>query len=893
MSRNYSIFRVYLRTFVIMQLLVVAVLGTSWIHREFSEFDAYSKKLTKMILERQDSITINQINTLKSLIYHKINKIEPEVRKEIEIYSDEVLTTLLNSKNNEAEFINNLISHNHVCVKAILGDQNIYSSCPDNETFKKESESINTNGDGYVYNNKSKFKYSYIRSSGSARVIVSTTGENYIKEAKEDFLAYANSYRYGNNYYIFGGTWKGISIAGPVIGKNMINVTDVNGIKIVQELINISKNGSGFLDYTMPGIDGNEQVHKRSFVIGIPEWEIYIGTGVLIPNVNKIIAAEKQKLYSGLISNIIKAFIIIIVLSAGAFYVFYRLYVVVKNDFNKFSETFARISYTNEKLDRDNLKLWEFKQLSDSLNIMIYKREQHEREIRFLNTAVNSAKDVGFISTDRSGTINFFSIGAENILNLSSEEAIGANLKKYISKNDIELFIESSDKAWDQSSSISIELNMSNDGYTDFPADVLIYPIQNHTELSTNLVYVIKDISNKKQLLKALKQSEKLFKNISEYAPTEILFFIDNIIYANSSLLEITGYTQEQIKFIKPWELNIFKENESQKKILLKRLEGEKVSYSNEITLLNEKGETRWVSLFAEPTEYDGRYAELINMVDITLRKKTENELNNKTEQLEKLNKDLEERITEEIEKRREKEMVLAQQSKLAAMGEMIGAIAHQWRQPLNSLAILIQDIQEAYHFNELSKDYINDSVEQSMKHILYMSSTIDDFRDFNKQDKDKYEFCAKEAVKVSTNLINPQFSSHDIELYLDFDESNPECSKIFGYVNEFKQVIINILTNAKDAFILNNISEDRAVKIKIDCENDSVIISIQDNAGGIPDNIRDRIFEPYFTTKLSHGGTGIGLYMAKTIIESHMNGKLTYESTINGSLFIISIPKV
>jgi signal transduction histidine kinase len=163
------------------------------------------------------------------------------------------------------------------------------------------------------------------------------------------------------------------------------------------------------------------------------------------------------------------------------------------------------------------------------------------------------------------------------------------------------------------------------------------------------------------------------------------------------------------------------------------------------------------------------------------------------------------------------------------------------------------------------------------------MSKTIDDFRDFFKPDKEKKEFSIYETIQHLLTLIKPEFEKHNIQIELNFDKN----IHIYGFQNEFSQALLNILNNAKDALIENQLFE-RKITITLKESNSHIVFSIKDNAGGIPDEIIEKIFEPYFSTKEKHG-TGIGLYMTKIIIEEHMDGEIKAYNDNEGAVFEIS----
>ena len=233
-----------------------------------------------------------------------------------------------------------------------------------------------------------------------------------------------------------------------------------------------------------------------------------------------------------------------------------------------------------------------------------------------------------------------------------------------------------------------------------------------------------------------------------------------------------------------------------------------------------------------------------------------------------------------ELEKQ-QNETILINKSKLASMGEMIGNIAHQWRQPLTHLSYIIMNLRAAYENDKLDKTYLEKKTDEANKQIEFMSHTIDDFRNFFKISKQKDEFSLIECINESINLLNETFKSSNIKLDFNYKED----IKIKTYKGELSQVIFNLLNNAKDEFIKQSI-EDGEITINLIKKEKNIIIEIIDNAGGINKKIIGKIFEPYFTTK--EKGLGIGLYMSKVIIEKNIGGKLEVKNTMNGVKFII-----
>ena len=235
-----------------------------------------------------------------------------------------------------------------------------------------------------------------------------------------------------------------------------------------------------------------------------------------------------------------------------------------------------------------------------------------------------------------------------------------------------------------------------------------------------------------------------------------------------------------------------------------------------------------------------------------------------------------------EMEKQKN-ESILITQSKLASMGEMIGNIAHQWRQPLTHLSYIMMNIKAAHENDKLNKAYIQKKSDEANNQIEFMSNTIEDFRNFFKVSKQKEEFNLVTSIKESITLLSESFKSLNIEL--EFNNKNDLLIKT--YKGELSQVIFNLLNNAKDEFIRNEISNPK-INIKLLEKNKDIIIEISDNAGGIKKDIIKKVFEPYFTTK--DKGLGIGLYMSKMIIEKNIGGKLEVENIKDGASFSINL---
>lgn len=351
-----------------------------------------------------------------------------------------------------------------------------------------------------------------------------------------------------------------------------------------------------------------------------------------------------------------------------------------------------------------------------------------------------------------------------------------------------------------------------------------------------------------------------------------------DIEYVNPRFCESTGYTLEEVIGQNPRILKSGETSAEEYKYLWASIVAGGV-WRGEFHNRRKDGSLYWESVSIAPIRNEkGVITHFVAVKeDITRRKEVEDDLWH-------LNKSLEQRVWVEVAKNREKDHLLIHQSRLAAMGEMIGNIAHQWRQPLNALGLLLINIQDAYAHHECDQNYLDESVAKGRQLIDKMSSTIDDFRNFFKPDREKVRFSLERAVRDALSVVESSFISNGITVALEIKQD----ASVMGFPNEYAQVVLNILGNAKDAILTQNVQNGR-VEIVIGQDEVQAYVSIRDNGGGVEGDVIEKIFDPYFTTR--EKGTGIGLYMSKMIIENNMNGRIEVRNTHDGAEFRVVTP--
>mgnify|MGYP003571689202 CR=1 FL=1 len=366
-----------------------------------------------------------------------------------------------------------------------------------------------------------------------------------------------------------------------------------------------------------------------------------------------------------------------------------------------------------------------------------------------------------------------------------------------------------------------------------------------------------------KELSHELKRAKKHYLDLFDNAPIGYLLLdaSNTITQCNATALKLFQINKEDIidkkiqKFIDKKDQDIFY-------LFTKKVNNCGEKYHCELHLLGAEGNYFWAYIQVTLEEdYKGKPLYKMTIEDISKRKKLEEELLHKEE-------------------------MLIVQAKSAGMGEMIGNIAHQWRQPLTTISMGINNIRLDMELNTLDINTTKDQCLEIEKQVKYLSQTIDDFRNFFKPIKQKETFEIVDVIEQTLSIVGQALENNNIQIVQEYQSNET----INAYKNELIQALLSILNNAKDSLIKSN-KEIKNITISTYKEEESIIITITDNGIGIKKNIIDKIFDPYFTTKNNSNGTGLGLYITKTIIEKHLKSKIKVFSPKEGACFKIEIP--
>jgi PAS domain S-box-containing protein len=724
------------------------------------------------------------------------------------------------------------------------------------------------------------------------------TGE-YLDNVKQDIqkevLQQLSSIRFGEQGYIFVNSYKGIPLIRDGIilknAKSSWELTDPNGVKVLQEQREAVKSPEGdFIEYSWRKLDGQEPVPKISFIMGVPDWKWMVGAGVYLDDLETVISNRKEEIKEDVFKAVSKIVVILITVLILVYLYTHYMSGKIKNNFKILSNFFNSVVDLPRYLQLNELKYEEFVELGNTVNKMLEKRIKAEKELEEERELFITGPVITFKwNVKEDWRLEYVSPNIAQFGYTQDEFVSGKTHFSHIihpadrdrTMAEVDEFIKSDKKLLEQ----DFRIFTQNDKVA-WVYDRMKLKRDENGNVTSYYGYLV-DITERKVTEIQVENEKAYMENLFENSP-DCIVLVDknsNVIKCNKNFKTLFGYGSQEAKG-KNLDYLITKEDqiEEASQLTTKAEGGERVF--TETVRYTKTGKPVHVSILGVPIIFSDRELEVYAIYrDITKRKVAEEKLRQTNAELKQLKQHLEDKVKQAVHDIREKDQMLMVQSRQAAMGEMIGNIAHQWRQPLNGLGLLIQDFEEAYEFGEMNEEYLEKQTEKGMQMIQYLSDTIDDFRNFFKPSKHKQEFSVAQTVKKTITLVESSFMHNNIKLDFQVEED----AMILGQRNQFSQVVINILNNAKDAFKDNEVC-NCLVELNLSKTGEKAKLIIKDNAGGIPADIIDKIFDSYFTTKEDDKGTGLGLFMSKTIIEKNMNGQIYVKNVDEGAEFTIIV---
>jgi len=890
---------------IVITFFVVLTIGYFWIDYTHKNFEKDSKDLKRLYIDNKKLKLKNEVNSAIDYINFEYSKTEHRLKD-----------TIKSRVNNAYKIAHNIYKENlnrdEIVVKKMIkdairpfswrdGDDFIwivdydgnYVLSPSNREFenknilefkditgkyviKEEINIVKTKKEGFFdyyflklnkKDNKQYKKIGFVKDFGYFNWYFGTG--DFMDSVKKDILDEAleriANIRFDRNGYMFvldskgfGYVLSGKQITPPIDIKSITSSDETSIYKKIEKLIH--KDNEGFLEYSWYKMDRKDiKYPKISFVKYLKEWDLIIGAGTYLDDIDSVLKQKELELEENLKSYAFKIVTILLFTIFIALIAFRLITNLIDKKVNNFISFFKKLEHKNVKIDVESQFFKEFKSIAKSANAVASQRDFLEFELikqrEFLQKVIDNNLSLIYVFDEQNRFIlvnktllHYLHIDSENIIFEKVDDFIRVDSMSDSTQGDVfgeKAITFNNRNYWFQIISVPLEQNLTLNVLTDIT-------IRKNFEEFLQL-----EIEKKS---KKLLEQRADYKTMLDILPMVIIYkdTKNNILRVNNKFYTIFDLKKSDIENKNSKDIFFDYDGEFYLEDLeIIKTKKPKLSILREYRDKNLKFETSKFPIIKD-NEVEGI---LVTMLNVTEKIELE-------------------------EQKKKQERILIQQSKMAQIGEMMGAIAHQWKQPLSSMFLLIQDLEIEAELSEgISKELALDISSDIKNQIDFMLQTMANFRNFFKPSKERYSFSVKLAVDDILKILKAQFTKYQIEIDVIADSDSFEY---LGYENEFKQVILNILNNAKDEIALKKVKKG-IVSIEIYRTLNSIVINILDNAGGIDENIIDNIFEPYISTK-GDKGTGIGLYMSKMIIDN-LNGTIKAENREKGACFIIELP--
>ncbi len=716
------------------------------------------------------------------------------------------------------------------------------------------------------------------------------TGE-YLEDVENDLkmrvLRNLEYERFGDGGYLFAGTLEGVSLAGPAKGRNMLEITDANGLKIVQELIRTAQNGGGFIEYVMPSFENSVPHRKLSYVALVGDWNWYVGAGINIDAIEEEISRRHARLWNNTYKHSAALLTILALILLIQYTIARRAMVRLRNGLSMFMTFFKQAQDIGEVLIPESQPFAEMEELASSANAMLKGRLRAEAallgsEARY-RRLVNNAMDAIFLA-DQDGRIVDANDQACRQLGYSYEEITAAHVCDVDAAATPESYASLVSSLGDTSSAVISGMHRRKDG-SSFPVEIRVAIFKENGQ--TFLLGIARDMTERIMAEERLRQSEAKFVHLFQSSPDAIfLVHLESGLLreVNEACVRVFGHPRKELLGRTIRDLGIFRDRHDSDSILAALRKGRGVK-NLEVGMLHKDGKTLSCLISSEVLNIEEEAYSLTVCHDVTEQKKIQE--------------------------------VMIQSEKMISVGGIAAGIAHEINNPLG---IVLQASQNL--INRTRPDFpknleVARKIGLDLELLdLYMKERklhvfIEDIREAGKRAafivRNMLDFsrhsqtvrglcCMRDVAEKALSLAG---SDYDLKKHYDFRRIQVEITQdkeippVFCSETEIEQVFLNLFRNSAQAISSapEPVQHPR-ISVRISNEDDWVRIEIDDNGPGIPQEVQRRIFEPFFTTKKPGEGTGLGLSVSYFIITRGHGGKI-YASTneTGGTRFTIELP--
>jgi len=910
-KRKISISSAYLYSMLLVAVLSILIIGYLWISYVSNRFAAESNALKAEYIESHRSMVKNEVERAIDFISYKKSQVKARLEQDIKCRTYEAYDIAMNIyKKNVGDKSNSEIEkmvkdalrpirfnngRGYYFATELNGVEQLFADHPELEgknligvkdtqgksVIKDMIDIVKDRTEGfYEYTwtkpdveGKDFSKIAFIKHFEPFDWFIGT-GE-YLDDVGEDIqkevIERIEKIRFGKDGYIFAGLWNGLILFGPAKGKNMYEVTDASGVKIVQKLIACAKTGGGFVRYVMPGLEGKKSAPKISYADGIKEWKWYVGAGVYIDEIDAVIAAKKIELQEEVKYQILKILITLIALVFFAAIIAQYTSTKAKKSFEVFLSFFKKAAAESASIDENEVYFSEFSKLASSANQMVAARKHSDSALKESEERLRSFYEAAFEGiaiTDQGKFVDLNSRFAE-MFGYERNELIGREVMDLVAEDDRDLVADHIRSGFEKPYEHKA---LHKNGSVIF-VEVQGRKAQFHGQQAR--VTAIHDISERKRAEDAIRESENKFRTLFESAPD--MYYLHNmnghIIDGNKTAENLLGYKKEELIGKNLFELDLLNEEGLKKAAegVAKNLAG-KPTGPDEYILKDKFGRPVLVEIRAMPIDYGGQNVVLGIARDISKRKHAEGE-------------------------RKRPEAQLAQAQKMESIGTLAGGVAHDFNNILSPIILHTEMILE----DTPAENPLRLNLEEIYSASMRARDLVKQILTFSRQtERERIPLVLNSIIKEAIKMLRSSLPS-TVEIRQNIESG---VRPVLADPTQIHQIMLNLCTNAAHAMReKGGVLDVGLIDVDLNPADTAHIpdleagqyakLTVSDTGIGMESSVKERIFDPYFTTKEKGEGTGLGLSVVHGIVKSY-NGVILVDSEPGkGTTFQVFLPQI